>query len=179
MGIGVGINADQLTDQHFLVHQRGGIEQFAQTHVLLGQRCQLLQAALQQQGLGLELLVLGHQFAARGNLLSCPIPDAYGHIGQPIERREHQPHLAAQRRASRSGHRPPSAPPTVRQIPADECPARDLGEERLNDLLLVRHRGGKRANSCERQTGQAKVGPSVLQCSNMRVPPEGGTTASH
>ncbi|MCY1296555.1 hypothetical protein D9M70_459440 [compost metagenome] len=95
VGEGVGIDADQLAHQDLLVHQGGGVEQFAQAHVLLGEGRQLLQAALHQQGLGLELLVLGDQGAAAGELVADAVPDAHRQVSQPIEGREDQAHLAA------------------------------------------------------------------------------------
>src|SRR5690606_19691578 len=161
-------------------HQRCGVEQLAQTHVLLGQSRQFLQAALQQQGFGLELLVLGHQLAARGNLLGRTFPGTHGQFGHFVQRRQHHTHQTThglERIETGIGHHQYCRQHGKYQHA--NAQRGTFGEERLNGLLLVRREGGKRANSCEGQTGQAKIGPSVLQCSNMRVPPGGGTASVH
>ncbi len=95
VGEGVGVQADQLGNQHPVVDQCRGVEQLAQAHVLFGERGQLLQPPLHQQRLGLEPLVLCHQAVAGGYLGRCPAPDTHRHIGDPVERRQHQAHLAA------------------------------------------------------------------------------------
>ncbi|CAG8867108.1 hypothetical protein PS627_02391 [Pseudomonas fluorescens] len=95
MGERVGIDADQLGHLDLLVDQRRGVEQFAQAHVLFGQGSQLLQAPLQQQGLGLELLVFGGKLGAAAKLAGNPLPQALRHIGDGIGFHQHQPHLAA------------------------------------------------------------------------------------
>ena len=97
LGEGTGVEADQFADDDLVVDQRGGVEQFAQAHVLLGERGQLLQTALQQQRLGLELLVFGDQLAAAGHLLAHAFPDPQRQIGQPVDRGEQQTQLAAHR----------------------------------------------------------------------------------
>ncbi len=68
MGEGIGVHADQFGDFDLFVDQRGGVQQLAQTHVLLGQGSQLLQAPLQQQVLGLEFLVFGDQLGTAAEL---------------------------------------------------------------------------------------------------------------
>ncbi|MNN31064.1 hypothetical protein D3C81_1447350 [compost metagenome] len=95
LGKGVGVDADQFADQHLVVHQGGGVEQFAQAHVLLGQGRQFLQAALHQQRLGLQALVLGQQHAVAGELVAHAFPGSHRQVGEPVEGGEHQPHLAA------------------------------------------------------------------------------------
>ncbi|MDT4885420.1 hypothetical protein FQZ97_1216530 [compost metagenome] len=97
MGEGVGVDADQLGGQHIVVDQRRRIEQLAQAHVLLGQGRQLLQAPLQHQTLGLELLVLGRQFAARAEFLGGAVPQGHRQTAEPVDRLDNQPQLAAQR----------------------------------------------------------------------------------
>ena len=97
LGKGIGVDTDQLADQYLLIDQLGGIEQLTQAHILLGQRRQLLQAPLQQQSLGLELLVLGQQLAATADRLGHVVPQAIGQIGQPVQRRGEQTDLTAQR----------------------------------------------------------------------------------
>ena len=97
MGERVRVEPDQLGDDDLVIHQRRRVEQLAQAHVLLGEHRQLLQAPLHQQRLGLELLVLGHQAAATGDLLGRTSPDPHRHVGDPVERRQYQPHLAAYR----------------------------------------------------------------------------------
>lgn len=90
---GVGIDTDQFADQHLLIDQRRRVEQLAQAHVLLGQRRQFLQTALQEQRLGLELLVLREQFAAAADLAGHAFPGAHRQVGQPVEGREYQAQL--------------------------------------------------------------------------------------
>ena len=97
VGEGVGVDADQLSDQHLFFHQRGGIEQLAQAHVLLGEGGQLLQAALHQQRFGLELLVLRHQLAAAGDLLGRLLPQRHRQTGHAVGRLDDQAELRAQR----------------------------------------------------------------------------------
>ena len=97
LGERIGIDANQLADQHLVIHQCRGVEQLTQAHVLFGQGRQLLQATLQQQGFGLELFVLGEQFAMAAELLSHPLPQTHRQVGQPVNRRQHQAELAAHR----------------------------------------------------------------------------------
>ncbi len=94
LGEGVRIDADQLADQYLVVDQRGGIEQLAQAHVLLGERGEFLHPALHQQRLGLEAFVLGDQLATAAELVAHAFPGAHRHFRQAVERREHHPQLA-------------------------------------------------------------------------------------
>ena len=92
----VRVQADKLTDDYLVIHQRSRIEQLAQAHVLLRQHRELLQTPLHEQCFGLQLFVFGHQAGAAADLLGGALPGAHRQIGKPIEGCENQPHLTAQ-----------------------------------------------------------------------------------
>lgn len=130
---GVRIEPDQLRHQHAVIDQRRRVEQFAQAHILFGQHGQLLQAALHQQCLGLESFVLGHQFAGAGQLLGRGVPGAHRQVGEPVERRQGEPELAAyrlERIEARIHHHQRDANHGQHQQAHTE--RRSFGEERLN-----------------------------------------------
>ncbi|MNE89014.1 hypothetical protein D3C80_1863830 [compost metagenome] len=52
---------------------------------------------MQQQRLGLELLVFGDQLVTAAELLADALPQAQRPLGQPVEGSEHLCHVAAQR----------------------------------------------------------------------------------
>ncbi len=135
---GVGIDADQFGNFDLFVNQRRGIEQLTQAHVLLGQRRQLLQATLQQQGLGLEFLVLGNQLVAAAELARHPLPGALRQVGDPVRFHEHQAHLAAngleQVKARVDDHQRDRHHHQDEQANAQR---RALGEKRFNGPFLV------------------------------------------
>ncbi|MNC31795.1 hypothetical protein D3C75_801300 [compost metagenome] len=143
VGERIGVDTDQLGHLDLFVDQRRRVEQLAQPHVLLGQGRQLLQAPLQQQGFGLELLVFGNQLGAATELAGHTLPGTLWQIGDPVRLHQHQAHLAAHGfehvEARVDNHQRDRHHHQNEQANAQR---RALGEKRFNGPFLVDDSGG-------------------------------------